>query len=66
MKSNKDPPVITLVLFTEILMASSVVLRSDQFKVHACMLHEFAVHCFAIVKVWIQAIIITGSLFNIQ
>ena len=65
-KSNKDPPVITSVLYTESLMVSSVVLRNDQFKLHACMLHEFAVHCFAIVKVFIQTKIFTVSLFNIQ
>ena len=63
MKSNKDPPVLTSVLCTESLIVSSVVLRNDHvFKLHACMLHEFAVHCFAILKVLIQAL----SLFNIQ
>jgi len=66
MKSNQDPPVITSVLYTASSMVSSVVLRNDQFKLHACMLHEFAVNCFAIVKVLIQAIIFTVSLFNIQ
>ena len=66
MKSNKDLPVITSVLYTESLMVSSVALRNDQFKLHACMLHKFAVHCFAIVKVLHQTIIITVSLFNIQ
>ena len=50
MKSNKDPPVLTSVLCTESLIVSSVVLRNDhEFKLHACMLHEFAVHCFAVV-----------------
>ena len=66
MKSNKEPPVITSVLYTESLMVSSVVLRNDQFKLHACMLHEFTVHCFAIAKVLNQTIIITVSSFNIQ
>ena len=66
MKSNKEPPVITSVLYTESLMVSSVVLRNDQFKLHACMLHKFTVHCFAIAKVLNQTIIITVSSFNIQ
>ena len=65
-KSNKDPPVITSVLYTESLMVSSVVLRNDQFNLHACMLHEFAIHCLAIVKVFLQAIIITVSLFQLS
>ena len=68
MTSNKDPPVITSVLCTESLIVSSVVLRNDQFefKLHACMLHEFALHCFAVVKVLNQTIIITVSSLNIQ
>ena len=67
MKSNKDPPVLTSVLCTESLIVSSVVLRNDrEFQFHACMLHEFAVHCFAVVKVLNQTIIITVSSLNIQ
>ena len=57
---------MTSVLYTESLMVSSVVLRNDQFKVHGCVLHEFAVHCFANVKVLIQTIAFTVSLFNSQ
>ena len=57
-KANKDPTVITSVLCTESLIVSSVVLRNDrEFKLHACMLHAFAVHCFAAVKVLNQTII---------
>ena len=67
MKSNKDPPVLTSVLCTESLIVSSVVLRNDhEFKLHACMLHEFAVYCVAVVKVLNQTIIITVSSLNIQ
>ena len=47
-------------------MVSFVVLRIDQFKLHACWLHEFAAHGFSLVKVENQATIITVNLFNIQ